>query len=121
VTGALLPDDRRGTALVRRPGPLLGDGLTTHIDRLPVDAGLAARQWEDYVAAFHDNGWPTVEVEPADDLPDAPFVEDTAVVVGDLAVIARPGAEERLPETAGAEVLLAGLGYRIEQIGRAHV
>jgi len=116
VTEALLPDARRGAALVRRPGARLGDGLTTHIDRLPVDAGLAARQWEDYVAAFHDNGWPTIEVARADDLPDAPFVEDTAVVVGDLAVIARPGAAERRPETAGAEVVLTGLGYRIERI-----
>jgi dimethylargininase len=112
----LRPDDRRGTALVRRPGARLGDGQTTHIDRLPVDAELAARQWDDYVAAFHDNGWPTVEVEPADELPDAPFVEDTAVVVGDLAVIARPGAAERRAETAGAETALAALGHRIERI-----
>jgi dimethylargininase len=113
---ALLPDDRRGTALVRRPSALLGDGLTTHIDRVPVDAGLAARQWQDYVTAFHDNGWPTLEVEPADELPDAPFVEDTVVVVGDLAVIARPGAVGRRPETPGTETLLAGLGYRTERI-----
>jgi dimethylargininase len=116
VATALLPDDRRGTALVRRPGAALGDGLTTHIDRLPVDADLAARQWEDYVAAFHAHGWPTIEVEPADDLPDAPFVEDTAVVVGDLAVIARPGAGERRAETAATETVLAGLGYRTEPI-----
>lgn len=112
----LLPDDRRGTALVRRPGARLGDGLTTHVDRVPVDARLAARQWEDYVAAFHDHGWPTIEVEPADELPDAPFVEDTVVVVGDLAVIARPGAPERRTETAGTEALLDGLGHRIERI-----
>jgi len=92
--------------------------LTTHIDRVPVDARLAARQWEDYVAAFHENGWPTVEVEPADELPDAAFVEDTAVIVGDLAVIARPGAVGRRAETAGTEVVLAGLGYRIQRITR---
>ena len=116
MAAVLLPDDRPGTALVRRPGPLLGDGLTTHIDRLPVDATLAARQWDDYVAAFQANGWQTIEVEPADELPDAPFVEDTAVVVGDLAVIARPGAPERLAETAGTEAVLTGLGCRIERI-----
>ena len=112
----LVPDDRRGTALVRRPGARLGDGLTTHIDRVPVDAALAARQWDHYVAAFHASGWSTVEVGPADELPDAPFVEDTAVVVGDLAVIARPGASERRAETAGTELVLASLGYRIERI-----
>jgi len=112
----LVPDDRRGTALVHRPGARLGDGLTTHIDRVPVDAALAARQWDHYVAAFHASGWSTVEVGPADELPDAPFVEDTAVVVGDLAVIARPGASERRAETAGTELVLASLGYRIERI-----
>lgn len=94
----------------------LGDGLTTHIDRVPVDPELAVRQWEAYVAAFEANGWPAIEVGPADELPDAPFVEDTVVVIGDLAVIARPGAEERLPETAGTEMVLADLGYRIERI-----
>ena len=47
-----LPDHRPGTALVRRPGSRFDDGLTTHLDRVPVDAGLALRQWEDYVAAL---------------------------------------------------------------------
>lgn len=112
----LLPDDRPGTALVRRPSRRLEDGLTTHVDRVPVDVELAARQWEDYVAAFESSGWPTIEVEPADELPDAPYVEDTVVVVDDLAVIARPGAPERLAETAGTEATLSGLGFRIERI-----
>lgn len=112
----LRPDDRPGTALVRRPGPGLEDGLTTHIDRLTVDADLARQQWADYVAAFHSNGWRTVEVEPADDLPDAPFVEDTVVVVDDLAVLARPGAPERRAETAGTEAALDDLGYRLARI-----
>lgn len=110
------PDTRPGTALVRRPGSRLEDGLTTHIDRAPVDAELAQVQWEAYVAAFEASGWPTMEVAPADALPDAPFVEDTVVVVGDLAIIARPGAPERLPEIIATEETLAGLGYRIERI-----
>jgi dimethylargininase len=55
-------------------------------------------------------------VPPADDCPDAVFVEDTVVVYGDLAVISRPGADERKPETAGTEETLAGLGYRIARI-----
>ena len=90
-------------ALVRRPGPRLAEGLVTHIDRTPVDQGLALQQWEAYVAALHAEGWETVEVSPADDCPDAVFVEDTVVVYRDLAVIARPGADERKPETAGTE------------------
>lgn len=112
----LLPDTRPGTALVRRPSTRLQDGLTTHIDRERIDVDLAARQWAAYVRAFEDNGWPTVEVEPADDLPDATFVEDTVVVVDDLAVLARPGADERLAEVAGTEATLAGLGFEIARV-----
>jgi dimethylargininase len=94
----------------------MAEGLTTHIERRHVDVDLARRQWENYVAAFHANGWPTIEVEPADDLPDAAFVEDTVVVHADLAVIARPGAPERLSEVAGTENALASLGFRIARI-----
>ena len=103
-------------ALVRRPGPRLADGLVTHIERTPVDPDLAHRQWEGYVAALHAEGWETVEVAPADDCPDAVFVEDTVVMYGDLAVIARPGADERKPETAATEATLRELGYRVAHI-----
>ena len=103
-------------ALVRRPGPRLADGLLTHLDRTPIDDDLAARQWEGYVAALRAEGWETIEVPPADDCPDAVFVEDTVVMYGDLAVISRPGADERKPETGGTEETLRGLGYRIAHV-----
>lgn len=106
----------RKQALVRRPGPRLADGLLTHLDRVPVDDVLATRQWEAYVAALCAEGWSCHEVEPADDCPDAVFVEDTVVVYGDLAVITRPGADERKPETEGTERTLRHLGYRIAHI-----
>jgi len=106
----------RRRALVRRPGPRLADGLLTHLDRVAVDTDLAGRQWEGYVAALRAEGWECLEVEPADDCPDAVFVEDTVVVYGDLAVITRPGADERKPETAGTERALRGLGYRVAHI-----
>lgn len=103
-------------ALVRRPSPRLAEGLLTHLDRTPVDAGLALRQWEGYVAAMAGEGWEITEVPAAEDCPDSAFVEDTVVVYGDLAVISRPGADERRPETAGTEQTLADLGYRIARI-----
>ena len=103
-------------ALVRRPGPRLVEGLVTHIERTPVDGELALRQWQGYVDVLHAEGWQTVEVAPADDCPDAVFVEDTVVVYGDLAVISRPGADRRRPEVAGTEEALRGLGYRIARI-----
>lgn len=103
-------------ALVRRPSPRLAEGLITHIERVPVDVDLALRQWEAYVAALHAEGWETVEVPPEPHCPDSVFVEDTVVVYGDLAVIARPGADERKPETAGTEQTLRELGYRIAHV-----
>lgn len=103
-------------ALVRRPSPRLAEGLLTHLDPAPVDADLALRQWEGYVAALQAAGWETIEVPAADECPDAAFVEDTAVMYGDLAVIARPGADERKPETSATEETLRGLGYRLAKI-----
>jgi len=103
-------------ALVRRPGPRLDDGLLTHLERVPVDLALAEQQWQSYVEALRAEGWETIEVPPADGCPDAVFVEDTVVVLDDLAVISRPGADERKPETAATEQTLAGLGYRIARI-----
>ena len=106
----------RTRALVRRPGPRLPEGLVSHPVSAPVDLGLAVQQWHGYVEALRGEGWEIIEVSPADDCPDAVFVEDTVVVHGDLAVISRPGAEQRRPEIAGTEATLTSLGYRIARI-----
>ena len=103
-------------ALVRRPSPRLADGLLTHIGRSPVDADVAMKQWEGYVRALVDAGWQVTEVAPAPGCPDSVFVEDTVVVYGDLAVIARSGAVERRPEAEGTEKAVAQHGYRIAHI-----
>jgi dimethylargininase len=104
------------TALVRRPSPRLADGIVTYIDRRPVDAGLAARQHEAYVAGLESAGWRVRWLPPADDLPDAVFVEDTVVVCDDLAVLARPGVPERAPEIASMERTVGELGLEITRI-----
>lgn len=103
-------------ALVRRPSPRLAEGLLTHLERVPVDVDLAFRQWDGYVAALHAEGWETVEVPPSPHCPDSVFVEDTVVMYADLAVVTRPGADERRPETAGTERTLRELGYRIAHV-----
>ncbi|HSK26339.1 MAG TPA: N(G),N(G)-dimethylarginine dimethylaminohydrolase [Jiangellales bacterium] len=105
-----------GTALVRRPGPRLAAGLVTHVERRPVDVDRALLQHASYVAALADAGWRPVEVEPADDHPDAVFVEDTVVVVDDLAVLTRPGAAERRGEVAGARQTVTELGLGVAEI-----
>jgi dimethylargininase len=84
--------------LVRRPSPLLEEGELTHLEREPVDAVLALRQWEQYVDVFRARGWRIVEVDPADEHPDGVFVEDAVVVFDDLAVVTSPGAASRRGE-----------------------
>ena len=74
------------------------------------------KQWEGYLRAFVEAGWPVTEVEPAPACPDSVFVEDTVVVYGDLAVIARSGAVERRRETEGTEKAVVEFGYRTTHI-----
>jgi len=104
------------SALIRRPSPRLAEGLVTHIDRVPADAGLARQQWAGYVGALTDAGWQTVEVPAVDDCPDGVFVEDTVVMVGDTAVISSPGASARRPEIDSTASTLAALGYAVPRI-----
>src|SRR3954449_10452726 len=100
-------------ALVRRPSSRMADGITTHIDRVPADAGLAVRQHEAYVDAVAGCGWNVREVAPADDLPDSAFVEDTVVMLGDLAVLTWPVAHEPRKKGASTEGVARSLGLEV--------
>lgn len=101
-----------GTALVRPVVDRLAEGLVTHIDRRPVDVAMARSQHAAYCAALRDAGWDVVTVAPAPEHPDSVFVEDTLVVVDDLAVLTRPGAPERAGEVDGVAALVTDLGLR---------
>jgi N-dimethylarginine dimethylaminohydrolase len=93
----------RKVALVRIPASNLSEGELTHLERRPVDAARADEQWDDYCAALVAEGWDTVEVDAAPDLPDSVFIEDTVVFFGDLAVLTNPGAESRSAEVEAVE------------------
>jgi dimethylargininase len=100
-----------GTALVRRPGPRLQEGELTHIERASVDPELAAAQHAEYRELLARSGWHVHEVEPADDLPDAAFVEeDGRVLLDDRVVLTRPGHPARREEVATVAAALAQLG-----------
>ena len=107
---------RRATALVRAPGPRLDAGIVAHIARRPVDLARARRQHGTYVAALAAAGWRIRPVPPADDQPDAVFVEDTVVICDGLAVLARPGAPRRRAEVQGAEKVVRELGLELARI-----
>ncbi|VXB84552.1 Dimethylargininase [Plantibacter sp. T3] len=109
-------DDGRRIALVRMPASNLAEGLVTHLERTPIDTELADKQWDAYVAAFDAAGWDTTEVSWADQLADSVFIEDAVIVIGDVAVVTRPGAESRRPEVVAAETTARELGLRIHRI-----
>ncbi len=78
----------------------------TYLRRSPIDPALAASQHEAYERALEAAGCSIHRLPPEPELPDAVFVEDAAVVLDEVAVIARPGAPSRRPEVASvAEAL----------------
>lgn len=104
------------TALVRRPSPRLAEGLVTHVQPSRVDFERALAQWEGYVGILRDIGWNVVEVPPANDCPDSVFIEDAVLMYRNIAVICRPGADERKPEVVEVEKVVDGLGCSINRI-----
>lgn len=72
----------------------------THLAREPIDYARAVEQHAEYEAALRRVGCDVQRLPDAPGMPDSVFVEDTAVVFDDLAVIARPGAASRRAETA---------------------
>ena len=72
----------------------------THLERQPIDLPRARAQHRAYEEALARAGC-RVESQPAlDDLPDSVFVEDVAIVLDEIAIVTRPGADSRRPETA---------------------
>jgi dimethylargininase len=86
-------------ALTRAVSPSLAACELTHLPRQPIDPVLAAAQHAAYEAVLTGLGALVIRAEPAPELPDAVFVEDTALVLDEVAVITRPGAASRRPET----------------------
>ena len=101
-------------AIVRRPGPDLGDGITTS-SLGPPDYEKALRQHAAYCDTLESCGLELITLESDPNFPDCHFVEDTAVVTAKVAVIARPGDQRRRGEEAEIAGVLAE--YRpLEQI-----
>lgn len=105
-------------AILRRPGPDFGDGLTT-ADLGAPDYGRMLEQHAAYRDALERLGLHCTMLDPLPGSPDAHFVEDTAVLTPNLAILTRPGAESRRSETASIEDALTGLKpiVRIEAPG----
>ena len=87
------------SAFVRAVSPRLAECQLTHLERLPIDPGKAATQHAHYEHELRNAGFEIIFLPELPDDPDAVFVEDTAVLLGEHAVITRPGVASRANET----------------------
>lgn len=93
-------------AIVRKPGPNFAEGITTADLGIP-DYAAVLTQHTAYVATLQQLGITVIELEPLPSHPDAHFVEDTAVIVPEVAVIANMGAAARQGEEQAMAPVLA--------------
>jgi dimethylargininase len=94
-------------AITRKPCENFALGLTTTVSSDPPDYALMLQQHDAYLAALSTAGLEVIVLDPLPDYPDAHFVEDTAVVTGEVAVITIPGAPERRGEEESIIPVLA--------------
>ena len=86
-------------AIVRGVSASIANCELTYLARTPIDVDRARAQHDEYVRGLEALGC-VVERMPADEtMPDSVFVEDTAVILPEVALITRPGADSRKPET----------------------
>lgn len=96
-------------ALTREPARDMSACELTHIERQPFDAERAAEQHRAYRNALEACGARVVTLPAIDDMPDSVFVEDTAIVLEELAVLTSPGVESRRGEVRAIEPDIARL------------
>jgi dimethylargininase len=106
-------------AITRQVSQKIGQCELTHLERQAINVELARRQHRQYEEALAALGCQVHSLPAEPELPDSVFVEDTAVVLDELAIISRPGADSRKSETVSiARVLgLYRQLYTIESPG----
>ena len=94
------------TAITREVNAALGSCELTFLSRNKIDTDLASEQHQQYQSALSSLGCEIVIVPTEPGLADSVFIEDTALVLDEIAVLCRPGAASRRPEVAGVEGVL---------------
>ncbi len=87
-------------ALTHKVSSRISECQLTFRERTPIDYVTAARQHEAYEAKLIEVGATVTALSENDQYPDASFVEDTAVVLDEVAVICSMGAASRRGEPA---------------------
>ena len=103
-------------AITREISSAIQNCQLTHVPRVPIDLERARAQHDAYEWALVDLGCTVRRVDSGADMADAVFIEDTAVVVREGAVITRPGAESRRVETPAVTESLERFGLSHREI-----
>ncbi|MCH2135463.1 MAG: arginine deiminase family protein [Phycisphaerales bacterium] len=85
-------------AIIRPVSRSIQNCELTHMDRTVICPDTAQAQHDQYARTLESLGVQVQELPPLHDHPDAVFVEDTVVVVDEVAVLTRPGAASRRGE-----------------------
>lgn len=96
-------------ALTREVSPSIGACELTHIERLPIDFDRARAQHAAYEMALYRLGCEVRRLPAEPSLPDSVFIEDTAVVLDEVAILCRLGTPTRRPESATIGRMLEGV------------
>ena len=107
-------------AFTRAVSPRLAECELTHLSRVPIDVENAGAQHSAYERALADAGFDVIRLPDLPDHADGVFVEDTALLLDGHAVITRPGAASRAPETSSTAAGLAQ-HFQVHRIDRGYV
>jgi len=88
-------------ALTRGVSLRIAECELTFIDRRAIDYPRAVQQHSQYQQLLRNLGAKIIELPSNDQCPDCCFLEDTALVLDEVAVITRPGSETRRREVDG--------------------
>lgn len=94
-------------AITRDVSPSINHCELTHLQPEAIDVERAIAQHEEYRRLLESLGLEVVRIPADSAFPDCVFIEDTAIVLDDLAVITRPGAPSRRGETRAVADVLA--------------
>src|SRR3954468_7450772 len=87
------------TAITREVSPSINRCEVSFVTRHPIDLEKARAQHKAYNDCLAELGAAVIALPAEPDLPDSVFVEDTAVVLDELAIITNIGVTSRRPET----------------------
>lgn len=93
-------------ALTRAISPSIVSCELTHLDRAPIDLLRARAEQEAYEAALRECGCTVQRLAADAAMPDSVFIEDTAIVLDEMAIITRPGASSRRGESEAVREVL---------------